>query len=373
MSGYVNNMKIWVFGDSFSASADKQSWARLLNNSVIKANNGSSEYRIWRTYQENKHKIKKSDKVIFCHTHYSRVYLRDDKQSASRSINTHPHCDLLINDSISKNQYLNELETIWDSKYLEDSFNLLVNDLKSVPNSIHITFFDSENITSYKDIWDNFKGNINHLNTLGNKMVLDSVNKLLNPIKRIVSFGASIAEGAGLDNPETESYAALIANELNVELDNKAIGGASNIRILNTILNYEFKENDYVIIMWAPVNRDYFFEKDGSGFQMGVWESENHPDKFNSWVNSHSEYDLALRSWMQVQHATLYLNSKQIPFVSVADDYNQFTDIDPGFSAELSNSKLNVYKIFTGKSKDNLHPGAKTHVWLANRIRKLMS
>jgi hypothetical protein len=169
--------KIWIFGDSFSANATTHSWAHLLETYgkvVIRSNNGSSEHRIWKTYQENKRFIKSEDIVIFCHTSASRVYLKTGVTSLTRRLLSHPFCDLIFGDVFAKKEtkFINILKTIWDDEYFEDTYNLLVEDLKRVPRSVHISFFN-EGI--YNTIWQAHPGKINHMDNAGNLLVLQQI------------------------------------------------------------------------------------------------------------------------------------------------------------------------------------------------------
>lgn len=173
--------KIWIFGDSFSASTESRSWTKLLSlygEVVVKSSNGSSEYRIWKTYQENKQYIHKDDRVIFCHTSSSRIFLKNTETILSRLLPSHPLCDLIISDLVSKkeNKFLKILKSIWDDEYFEDTYNLLINDLKSVPKSIHINFFEPG---LYNSIWKNYPGKINHLDSTGNLLVLQQLARQL--------------------------------------------------------------------------------------------------------------------------------------------------------------------------------------------------
>jgi hypothetical protein len=169
--------KIWIFGDSFSANATVHSWTHLLGTYgkvVLRSNNGSSEHRIWKTYQQNKRFIKPDDIVIFCHTSTSRVYLKSGSDLLSRKLLSHPVCDLIFGDVFAKKEtkFINILKTIWDDEYFEDTYNLLVEDLKRVPRSVHINFFD-DNI--YNTIWKENPGKVNHMNNTGNLLVLQQL------------------------------------------------------------------------------------------------------------------------------------------------------------------------------------------------------
>lgn len=167
---------LFVFGDSFSADRSKESWVSLLSNDYDiqnYSNNGSSEHRIWKEYQTHKHQIRSDDLVLFCHTSPSRVYLQDSKTNSSRQLSSHPKCDLIFEDVYSKKEkeFIQILETVWDDEYFNDTYNLLIKDLKAVPQSLHITFFDLATVQSFNHIWKTYPGNINHLSPQGNKIV----------------------------------------------------------------------------------------------------------------------------------------------------------------------------------------------------------
>lgn len=173
--------KIWIFGDSFASSKADESWTQLLSawgQVVNKAQNGSSEYRIWKTYQQNKEFIGANDRVIFCHTSHSRIFLKNTESLLSRLLPSHPFCDIIFGDIISKkeNKFINVLRTIWDDEYFEDTYNLLVNDLKNTPKSVHINFFETG---LYNSIWRTCPGKINHLSITGNLLVLQELARRL--------------------------------------------------------------------------------------------------------------------------------------------------------------------------------------------------
>jgi hypothetical protein len=173
-------MNIWIFGDSFAASKHEQSWTSLLNCKVInRATNGSSEYRIWKAYQQSKADIASNDKIIFCHTSYSRVYLKNTiTDLLSRLLPSHPVCDLILSDIQYKQEtkFIKILKSIWDDVYFYDNYKLIEEDLKRVPNSIHLNFFED---TFYRNVYINHKGTINHMTQEGNLVIGMHLNTLL--------------------------------------------------------------------------------------------------------------------------------------------------------------------------------------------------
>jgi len=169
--------KIWIFGDSFGASTSSRSWTQLLSaygRVVVKASNGSSEHRIWKSYQQSKQYIKPEDTVIFCHTSPGRIFLKNTETILSRLLPSHPLCDLILSDIIAKkeNKFIKILKSIWDDEYFDDTYNLLVEDLKRVPRSVHINFFENG---IYQTIWKQYPGRINHMDRKGNLLVLQQL------------------------------------------------------------------------------------------------------------------------------------------------------------------------------------------------------
>jgi hypothetical protein len=174
---------IWIFGDSFSASKNLESWVSLLNEPVNNfSSNGSSEYRILKNYYAQQHNIAMTDCVIFVHTSPTRIFLKDDKSISSRQLESHPNCDIIINDVFEKKEkeYIKILESIWDDEYFNDTFNLIVDKLQTVPNSVHLTFFETvrADLIQLNYIWTTNPGNTNHMNEIGNRLVADIVKQL---------------------------------------------------------------------------------------------------------------------------------------------------------------------------------------------------
>jgi len=169
--------KLWIFGDSFATNIHSESWPNSLAlhfESENLATNGSSEYRIWRTYKDNAKRIDPDDTILFCHTSTSRVYLKDNSSLLSRALSSHPFCDIIFADVFAKKEkkFIDILRQIWDDRYFDDTYKLLKADLMQVPNSIHIDFFSKG---PFNAIWKNNPGNINHMSEQGNRLVLKEI------------------------------------------------------------------------------------------------------------------------------------------------------------------------------------------------------
>jgi hypothetical protein len=171
---------IYIFGDSFAS--DNTGWpGNFANANTNHATRGSSEYRIWKNYINHRDNITHRDTLIFCHTSWSRVYLKDENRDLiSRSLASHPYCDILLGDITAKREkkFIKIIEEIWDEEFQCYVYDKVISDCFSVPNSFHITFFSEtaeryplvHNMTKYRC---NYPGKINHMCETGNMLVTE--------------------------------------------------------------------------------------------------------------------------------------------------------------------------------------------------------
>jgi lysophospholipase L1-like esterase len=204
-------------------------------------------------------------------------------------------------------------------------------------------------------------------------------------MQKLITFGCSITYGHGLpdchvepnhagDKPSKQAWPNLLADYLSVLLKNQSKCGNSNLAILYDILTYKFSKGDIVVVMWSFNGRDLIFgEKNLLGIQknipVGVWQDT---PLANTWKATHSEADVATRAWLYIHHATLFLNSINIPVYNVFANYQELKKYKPKFF------KLPFYDIRIQSSSpidlalDNRHPGIKTHKLIADRIQKII-
>jgi hypothetical protein len=173
--------KLYIFGDSFSVS-NQGSWAVSLENDYEVVNfssNGSSEYRIFKTFQQFEQETH-GHKILFCHTAPSRVYLKDHVKCSSRELTTHPLCDLIFADLYAKKEkkFIKTLEEIWDQDFFDDVYKMILEKVK-VKHSYHITFFDLDHCHNLHQVWKNNPGNVNHLSDTGNVIAYNTIREIL--------------------------------------------------------------------------------------------------------------------------------------------------------------------------------------------------
>lgn len=192
--------------------------------------------------------------------------------------------------------------------------------------------------------------------------------------KRIVAFGCSNTYGHGLvdcyvnggpgPKPSMFAWPQLVAEDFNTRVVNEGKPGASNLEILTRILQFDFKPDDMVIIMWSTTDRDYILGH--KPLQIGAWQSS---DIVKDWINVHSEEDLAIRSWLYFQHAELYLKDKNI-------EQFHFYSFTRGLRVFKPNYiNVNIVDVDVNKDDlalDNLHMGPKSHIRVANSIKRVI-
>jgi len=174
---------IHIFGDSFASDGG---WTDYFPNAVIHADRGISEYRIWSRYQEQKYKIGLTDSIVFVHTHWSRVYLKDSRNLLPRKLRSHPFCDLMFKNVYDnqEDEFIKTLDSIWDEKFFLSIYNLIVKDMMTDIRGHHFTFFDDCLFTGAEDLSVVRKlhaGDINHLNAVGNSIVHQIVDSVIAP------------------------------------------------------------------------------------------------------------------------------------------------------------------------------------------------
>ena len=189
------SLKISVIGDSFSADTTDNSWVSLLAGEYTVQNysqRGISEYRIFDIIQNNYKKISNSDYIIIFHTLSDRVFIPDHVDYPTRSIQSHPYCDMVASDSLNNEKWNDIAKTYY--KYFFDSemqavfYKLLIEKINAMFSNTsiincsgfdNIVKVDSVEIQSFFDIKNKHPGNINHFDKVGNQEVYKYITKLI--------------------------------------------------------------------------------------------------------------------------------------------------------------------------------------------------
>lgn len=199
---------------------------------------------------------------------------------------------------------------------------------------------------------------------------------------RLITFGCSYTFGHGLPDcldqlhdgyrmPPTISsslgWPNMLANKLSRTLVNVSSPGASNLEILYSILKFDFHENDQIIIMWTHNMRDIVFTDDDMDpilrIKLGPWRNEKYAQQ---WALKASERDYALKTWIYIHHADLFLEKKKVNWLhypAVPFDLQEFK-FDFITSKNIS---FNGFE-YLDYAEDNKHPGLRTQQLIAEKI-----
>jgi len=178
---------IFLFGDSFSFSKDKNSWSILLANEknmnlINYSTNASSIFRIYKKIKEFYNEIKKDDFIIINYTNYERVYIDNNYIFKTRKKNNYEEADLVISDALNLSFFdkifFNKFYSqIYSDELQKEFYFLIKKEIQEKFNKfkfIELSFFDYDNdVFCLKNIWKNNVGNINHMNENGNKIIFD--------------------------------------------------------------------------------------------------------------------------------------------------------------------------------------------------------
>jgi hypothetical protein len=190
-------MKILIAGDSFGAIwPGTHGWAYKMSMSkefdVTNVSQcGVSEYKIYK--QLERQNLSKYDCVIVNHTSPYRVHTKNHPIHQNE---LHQHCDLLVNDILSKkNSWFNRslkaaklyFEYHYDYEYYEDIYKMIrkqINDLidikyLSVSHMNLAEYIIEDNHIDFNDTWEKHQGNENHYNIIGNTIVYDTIIRKL--------------------------------------------------------------------------------------------------------------------------------------------------------------------------------------------------
>jgi len=187
--------KILICGDSFAADwtvkYNGTGWVNMLCNDYDVTNvaqAGVGEYKIYK--QLIGQDLSKFDSVIVSHTSFYRIPVKE--HPLYQNDNLHKNCDLIYSDLKDKSDIplvkiaVDFFENYYDIDNAIFMHGLLLKEIdKLSDNLLNVTFFDYfgiyglTNLHQFDDVFNNNKGNINHMNDEGNKIIYNRIKKLL--------------------------------------------------------------------------------------------------------------------------------------------------------------------------------------------------
>ena len=211
-------------------------------------------------------------------------------------------------------------------------------------------------------------------------------------MSRLITFGCSFTYGSFLPDccsilrdgtachgsvPSKLAWPQVLGDLLGREVINKSLPGASNLQILYEILNFKFKPDDQVVIMWSLPNRDLVFtkrwNKDSIGIlkpfrQLGTWMTDLFARR---WISTLNEYDYGVKSWVYMQHAGLFLDSIDIKHIHYPANITELLQYKPEF-VNVSNLIESAKMFNIDRASDAQHPGVESHKLTAKKIYSIL-
>jgi hypothetical protein len=182
---------------------------------------------------------------------------------------------------------------------------------------------------------------------------------------RLFAFGCSYTYGYGLEDcyldtnfgPSKLAWPNLVASELSIECINKGVTAASNTKILMEMLDTNFEKDDIIIVVWSYTHRGLLFESADSSLNM--LPPFHHPLK-KPYYQIHNNYDLLVKSILDIHHANAFLNNKGIKVYNFYIDQTLHNLDECRYLSLLKDIKLiwiNLRNYKMDLAKDNSHPG----------------
>jgi hypothetical protein len=185
--------KLLIAGDSFAADWTKKynegsGWVNMLESDYDVTNvaqAGASEYKIYKQLENID--TTKFEHIIVSHTSAYRIPIIEHPIHKDDLL--HYNCDIIYSDANehTENPIMKTAVDFYESIFHPEYFcfinELIFKEIKFlVPNATHITFFDSfynECVYKFENVFIKYKGNVNHLNQKGNKLIYDKIIKIL--------------------------------------------------------------------------------------------------------------------------------------------------------------------------------------------------
>jgi hypothetical protein len=198
-------------------------------------------------------------------------------------------------------------------------------------------------------------------------------------MSRLVAFGCSFTYGHGLEDcvasdgigagpvPSKFSWPSILADKMNLDCDNQAVCGLSNLGIVDKILNYSFNKDDMIIIMWTFFERDLLWLSKNQKLDLTVGIDT---EILNAWAITHGIVDRRMRTWYNIHHVYSYLKSINANFYFLhVNQEPEFINLKPVWANNINflPTKFRDFRHFP-LAADGKHPGTKSHNFMASHI-----
>jgi hypothetical protein len=198
-------------------------------------------------------------------------------------------------------------------------------------------------------------------------------------MERVITFGCSLTYGHGLPdcfsppkdpgpNPSNLGWSSIIAKCLGRECLNISSPGASNKKIWNDIIHFDYQETDIVFVLWSYIERTAIIHKN-STTDIGPWT--NNEDYYKKYYDKN---DANLMSSLFVTHANMMLQSKNIKIYNIIPGTRELPIL------QLSNITIKHIPVYMTEMRDyypfaldNRHPGVECQIAYSKKILNFLN
>lgn len=198
-------------------------------------------------------------------------------------------------------------------------------------------------------------------------------------MKRLVAFGCSLTYGHGLadchidpHNPGPVAsklvWPEIVAKHLNRKCINMSTPGSSNKRIWHNIVNFKFKKDDIVIILWSYQERFSILKDKNLIEDIGNWVETDTAHLY--YQHLYNEYDALMQTKLYVSHANFILRDASIPVynLTIKKETNNIFKLPgqriPHIPLYICDNYRNNYP----KALDGRHPGVECNQAFAKDV-----
>ena len=187
-------MKILICGDSFAADwtvkYPEKGWPNFLADEYTVTNlaqAGCSEYKIYK--QLVSQNLDEYDVIIISHTSSYRWYI-ETPHPVHYADPLHKNSDLIFTDIESHNKFRSGLSSIiyffknyFSTEYADFIHELISEKIYNITKHkkvLHLTHIDCKynfDVVNFSYVFKNYRGNINHYNDIGNRIISESLKK----------------------------------------------------------------------------------------------------------------------------------------------------------------------------------------------------
>jgi hypothetical protein len=187
-------------------------------------------------------------------------------------------------------------------------------------------------------------------------------------VKQLIVFGCSFTSGYKLRDP-ADAWPYHVGKYMDREVENLSVAGASNLRILTSILSYfqnPINDRDItVMIMWSWPVRDTIL--DSNKFKWIDINPTNDGELIYNWLATHNNADLTYRSWLYVQHASLFLQSLGITHYNLSTNMELLTTKPAFINVPVKYLQI-LETVDQHGTVDSFHPNTQSHAEIAKSI-----